>query len=235
MKDYHNDKYENFFLNLKISRPSLAKFADFTAEAIDAAGVDALIKGHREALMRVLTVFRQGMTERTGQSGGSQTGTRAEQEAFDLFKEFINETDVKALQPYFFDKAADEETFYPDQLAGLTQAPKKERLTRLTAYTQALEAAEPAAVKACGTRARVLLGEYEQARTAKTRARTALQDTIANLGPEAIAVAEALWDIDTAARYAHRREPMQARKYFDYAGLPTRKGGTKPKVAPKAA
>ena len=31
MKDYQNDKYENFFLHLKASREGLAKFADFTA------------------------------------------------------------------------------------------------------------------------------------------------------------------------------------------------------------
>jgi hypothetical protein len=55
-----------------------------------------------------------------------------------------------------------------------------------------------------------------------------LQQTIGELGPAAVAVAEALWDVDTAARYVHRRAPMQARQYFDYASLPNRVNPKKP-------
>ncbi|MDB5270320.1 MAG: hypothetical protein JWP58_3360 [Hymenobacter sp.] len=91
-------------------------------------------------------------------------------------------------------------------------------LSRLTAYTEALEAAEDAAVKAPAALA--LLKKYGKARTVKTEARTRLH-TIGKLGPAALAVAEALRDVDTAVRYTHRRAPMQARRYFYYASQPS--------------
>ena len=115
------------------------------------------------------------------------------------------------LRPYFFDHADEHDTYYPDNLTGLTQAPLKDRLTRLTAYTEALEAGPDATVKAQAPAARALLKKYDKARAAKTEARTSLQDTIGKLGPAALAVAEALWDVDTAARYTHRRALQQAR------------------------
>jgi hypothetical protein len=228
MKDYQSDKYENFFLNLKVSREGLVKFGDFTATAIGAPDVDALIAGHGPDLATAVTALRADIVTRQGQGGSSQTGTSAEQTAFTAFKAFIVATDTKVLKPYLFDHAAEEATYYPDKLGGLTQARVKDRLTRLTAYTQALEASPEKALKAQGTAARALLTQYAQASAAKTQARTAVQQTIADLGPAAHALAEALYDVHTAAVYAHRRDPAQARQYFDYASLPGRTAIKKP-------
>jgi len=233
MKDYQNDKYDNFYFNLKISRDGLATFGDFTVEAVAAEGVDPLIAGHGPNLQDKVADFRKEVVTRKGRGGSSQTGTSAEQTAFEKFKAFITETDAKVLTGYFYDHADDRDTFYPDGLAGLTQAPVKERLTRLTAYTEALETAENTTVKAQGARA--LLKKYAAASTTKTKSRTGLLETIENLGPAAKAVAEALWDIHTAACYAHRRDPMQARRYFNFASLPNRQRAPKAKAAPKTA
>ena len=74
-----------------------------------------------------------------------------------------------------------------------------------------------------------------QASTTKTKARTDLQGAIGELEPAALAVAEALWDVDTAARYAHRRTPAKARQYFNYASLPNRAGAHKPVIFAKEA
>ena len=231
MKDYQNDKYENFFLHLKASREGLAKFADFTATAVAAPGVEALA-GTGATLTAATAALRQEMVNRRGQSGSSQTGTSAEQTAFDAFKAFIDGTDVKVVQPYLYDHADDHDTYYPDGLGGLTQAAVKNRLTRLMAYTKALENAADATVLAQGAPARALLKKYAKASTTKTGARTDLQQTIGKLGPAATAVAEALWDTHTAACYTHRRAPRQARQYFDYASLPNRAGP--PQKAPSA-
>lgn len=233
MKDYQNDKYENFFLHLKASREGLAKFADFTATAVAAPGVDALIAGQAAAISAAVAALRADMVTRRGQGGSAQTGTSAEDKAFENFKEFIQMTDVKVLQPYFYDHADEHDTYYPDGLTGLTQAPVKERGTRLAAYVKALQTAPDDTVKAQGPAAALLLKAYTEAAATKTKARTDLRETITNLGPGATAVAEALWDVHTAASYAHRRDPMQARRYFDYASLPGRAGGKKPGIAPK--
>ncbi|MFD2719417.1 hypothetical protein ACFST9_11875 [Hymenobacter monticola] len=227
MKDYQSDKYENFFLHLRASREGLVRFADFTATAVAAPGVDATVAGHGVALATATAALRAELVTRKGQGGGSQTSTDAEGTAFEAFKTFVQATDKKVLTGYLYDHAAERATYYPDGLTGLTRAPVKERLTRFTAYTEALEASPDAAVKAQGAAARALLKKYEKASTTKTQARTELQDTINDLGPAAAAVAETLWDVHTAACYAHRRAPLQARKYFDYAGLPSRAGSKK--------
>ena len=222
MKDYQNDKYENFFLHLKASREVLAQFAEFTATAVAAPGVDALIAGHGPALTAAVAHMRADLVDRQGQGGSAQTGTRAEQAAFDKFLKFIRATDVKVLRPYLYDHAEEEETYYPDQLSGLTQAPVKDRGTRLAAYVEALQNAPDDAVKAQAAAAATLLKNYTKAASTKTKARTDLKETIVDLGPGAVAVAEALYDAHTAACYVHRRAPRQARRYFDFASLPNR-------------
>jgi len=232
MKDYQSDKYENFFLHLRASRERLVKFADFTATAVAAPGADALVAEHGAALATATAGLRAELVTRKGQGGGSQTSTDTEGEAFEAFKTFVQATDKKMLGGYLYDHAAERATYYPDGLSGLTRAPMKERLTRFTAYANALDESPDAAVKAQGAPARALLRKYEKASTTKTQIRTELQDTINDLGPAAAAVAEALWDVHTAACYVHRRAPLQARKYFDYAGLPSR---VNPKKAPRPA
>lgn len=235
MKDYQNDKYENIFLHLKTSREVLAKFADFTATAVAAPGVDVFIAGHGAALTAAVGAMRAGLVTRLGQGGSAQTGTSAEEKAFEHFKEFIQMTNTKVLQPYLYDHADEEKTYYPDNLAGLTQAPVKKRGTRLAAYVKALQESADDTVKAQAAAAALLLKKYAKAATTKTKSRTDLNQTISDLGPGERAVAEALWDVHTAACYVHRREPMQARRYFDYASLPNRVFAKKRAAAAKAA
>ncbi|MDQ2794414.1 MAG: hypothetical protein M3Y12_10475 [Bacteroidota bacterium] len=235
MKDYQNDKYENFFLHLKASREVLARFAEFTATAVAGPGTEALIAGHGPALAAAAAALRADMVARQGQGGSAQTSTSAEQTAFEAFKTFIQATDAKVLKPYLYDHADAQASYYPNKLAGLTQAPVRDRATRLTAYTKALQESADDAVKAQGPAAGTLLKQYLTAITTKTKARTDLQETLADLGPGALAVAEALWDVHTAACYVHRRAPMQARRYFDYASLPNRVYPKKTAAVPKAA
>jgi hypothetical protein len=245
MTHYQDDKYENFMANLRASRPALATFADFTVTAVGAPGVDALIGAQLPGLTAARAKFRAGLVTRTVGSGGSQAGTATEETAFAEFNKFLTDTDVRHLRPYFLDHPASEATFYPDKLSGLTQAPKGKRLARLTAYTEALEAAPkppktpapegPAFLPvALGPKARTLLTAYEAAASSKTKSRTTLTDSITAQGPDFDALAEALWDVHTAALFVHRRAPKMARKYFDYASLPGRVPvpPTKPTQAP---
>ena len=235
MKDYQNDKYENFFRNLKVAREALALFAEFTAAAVAKPGVDALVAGHGPTLTAAAAALRADMVLRQGQAGSSQTGTSAEKTAFAAFVAFVQATDKKVLTSYFFDHAAERTTYYPDKLVGLTKAPVKNRLTRLTAYTQALEASSDKTIQAQGAPARALLAAYEAASTAKTLVRTDLQQTIQELGPAAEVVADALWGVHTAAVYAHRFASLEARRYFNYASLPSRTVSAKKKTATQDA
>lgn len=233
MTHYQYDKYENFFAHLKAGRPVLAAFADFTVSVVDTPGVDALIKAQLADLVQARGAFRGGLVARTAGGGASQTGTATEEDAFTDFKAFLTDANTRFVQPYLLDHPDAESTFYPDKLRGLTQAPKGKRLTRLTAYTEALEAAfkppakpAPAAPAllpvALGEQARLLLINYAAAAATKTKGRTALADILAAQGPDFEALAEALWNVHTAALFVHRAAPAQARKYFDYAHLPSR-------------
>jgi hypothetical protein len=234
MTHYQDDKYENFFRFLKVGRTAFAKFGDFTATALGATGVDKLISGQLTLLTPALAAFRLNLVNRTATGGKSQAGTATEQTAFIAFKKFIQSTDVKLVQPYLFDNPDKADTYYPSKLSGLTQAPKPKRLERLTAYTLALEASPTDPLKAAGVEARKLLTAYTTALDTKTKGRTGLKDTISDLGPDAVALADALWQVHCAALYVHRATPELARAYFDYAGLPSRLGGRRRAVVAKA-
>ncbi len=235
---YQDDKYENFMAKLGLSRPILAKFADFTVEATAAPGVAAAIVARAVALKPARDAYRDEIVERGSAGGTSQTGTATEEEAFADFKAFIQTANVSTIQPYLLTRPALTNTFYPDKLRGLTQAAKKHRLARLTTYTQALEAettlpklpvpvGAPAGTVALapGVAARALLTAYEAATTTKVKARTSLKDAIADLSPAGQALVKALWGVHCAALNEHWEDPQQARKYFDYANLPHRVTG----------
>ena len=196
-KDYQNDKYENFFRNLKASREGLARFGGFTAVA--AAGVEALIAGHGPGLKAAVAALRADMVLRQGQAGSSQSGTSAEQTAFEALVKFVQATDNGALAGYLYDHADERDTHYPDKLSGLTQATQARHLTRFTAYVEAPEAAAAAGVKAAAAPARALLKKCEKAASARTQTRTSLLETAKELVSTAEALAAALWDVDTAA------------------------------------
>jgi hypothetical protein len=233
---YQDDKYENFMAKLGASRPALANFADFSVAAIGAPGVDGLIADCLPELTKARDAFRQEMVERAEAGGTSKAGTATEAEAFAAFQAFIRATEIDVLRPYLRRHPAEEALFYPDLLSGLTSAPKKLRPTRLTTYTQALEAADaklpalpvpdgaPAGTvgERPGAAARALLKTYEAVFTNKVGSRTQVKDSIADFSPALKALTDSLWRLHCTALFVHHTEPKQARKYFNYAGLPHR-------------
>ncbi|MCR5886638.1 hypothetical protein LRS06_02375 [Hymenobacter sp. J193] len=218
----YEERYDNHFRRLQASRDAFAAFADYTAEALKPAAVAKLLRDERPALLAALTAFRQGLSGRTSGSGQRQSGTQTEDQAFAALKAQVQATDKKLLAPRLYDHPTERPLFYPDKLSGLTQAPKSKRLTRLTAYVEQLETHADAALKAAGAQARLLLTAYTTATAAKHQGAKVLKDTISALGPEALALADALWAVHCTALYVHRQEPAKAATYFDYDTLPQR-------------
>jgi len=216
----YDERYDNHFRRLQASRDTFAAFADYTLEALKPAAVAKLLRDERPALQAALDKFRQGLSGRTTGSGQRQSGTQTEDQAFKSLKELVQATDKKLLQPRFYDYPAEKALFYPDKLGGLTQAPKTKRITRFTAYVQQLEAHADASLQAAGAQARALLTAYAAATAVKNQGGKTVKDIISALGPDALALADALWDVHCAALYVHRREPAQAPTYFNYSLLP---------------
>ncbi|MBG8556453.1 hypothetical protein [Hymenobacter guriensis] len=217
----YEERYDNHFRRLQASRDAFAAFADYTAEALKPA-VAKLLRDERPALLSALTAFRQGLSGRTSGSGQRQSGTQTEDQAFAALKAQVQATDKKLLAPRFYDLPTERALFYPDKLSGLTQAPKSKRLTRYTAYVEQLETHTDAALKAAGQQTRALLAAYTAATAQKNQGAKTIRDTISALGPDAVALADALWNVHCAALYVHRLEPAKAPSYFDYDKLPNR-------------
>ncbi|RYU81591.1 nitrogenase component 1 family protein [Hymenobacter persicinus] len=218
----YDERYDNHFRRLQASRDALAAFADFTLEALRPAAVAKLLRDERPALQAALEAFRSRLSGRTAGGGQRQSGTQTEDEAFESLKKQVQATDKKLLQPRFYDYPAEKALFYPDKLSGLTQASKVKRLIRFTAYVEQLEKHEETAIQAAGAQTRALLTAYTGATATKNQGRKAIKDTILALGPEALALADALWTVHCAALYVHRLHPATARTYFAYDRLPTR-------------
>lgn len=216
------ERYDNHFRRLQASRDTFAAFADFTLEALQPAAVPKLLRDERPALQTALEAFREGLSGRATGSGQRQSGTQTEDEAFENLKKLVQATDKKLLQPRFYDHPAEKALFYPDKLSGLTQAPKARRLARFTAYGQQLAAHPDAALQAAGAQLSTLLASYTAATTLKNQGTKALKDTLSALGPDALALADALWQVHCAALYVYRQEPAKARASFNYDLLPKR-------------
>jgi hypothetical protein len=220
----YDERYDNHFRRIQASRDTFAAFADYTLEALKPAAVAKLLRDERPALLAALDKFRQGLSGRTTGSGQRQSGTQTEDQAFAALKKQVQVTDKRLLQPRFLDHPSEKALFYPDKLGGLTQAPKNKRLTRYTAYVKQLEEHAEAAIQAVGSQTRALLTAYAAATAVKDQGTKTVKDTIAGLGPDALALADALWSIHCAALYVHRQEPRQATTYFSYGMLPNRSG-----------
>ncbi|GAA4373605.1 hypothetical protein [Hymenobacter koreensis] len=218
----YEERYDNHFRRLQASRDAFASFADYTLEALRPTAVAKLLRDERPALQAALDAFRGGLTERATGSGQRQSGTQTEDQAFDALKKLVQATDKKLLQPRFYDQPAEQALFYPEKLSGLTQAPKAQRLTRFTAYVERLETHPEATLQAAGQQARALLTAYTAATASKNQGAKAVKDTFSALGPDAQALADALWAVYCAALYVHRQEPGLARAYFAYDRLPNR-------------
>jgi hypothetical protein len=227
----YDERYDNHFRRIQASRDTFAAFADYTLEALKPASVAELLRDERPALLAALSKFRGDLSGRTTGSGQRQSGTQTEDEAFALLKAKAQDTNQRLLQVRFLDHPAEEALCYPDKLSGLTQAPKGKRLTRYTAYVEQLETHADEAIRAAGAQTRTLLTAYVDATAVKNQGDKIVKDTIASLGPDALALADALWAVYCAALYVHRQQPTTARIYFAYDRLPSR--NTKRKATAK--
>ena len=152
--------------------------------------------------------------------GATQGSTASEGEQWDAIKAFIHTTDIEVVQPAYHASAPDLLAIYPDKLGGLTQSKHDFRFSCFTVYTEALEAREEKITEAPGKAARVLLEAYKTVADTKQGAEKAVTDIIATLGPDALALCAALWEVHTLALYTFRATPALAAAFFDYDLLP---------------
>ena len=224
------EKYENHFLNITAGRARFGEFATYTLNALAAPGLPKVVTDQRTPLRTVLDVFMNFVADRTGSGGGTQTQTATEDQQWELMKKFIKQTDVKLIQPAYYDDPAALKTFYPNKLGELTQANKNVRIPRFTAYVKALEAAEEKIGPEAGQEARELLTTYQTIANTKDTAESTVADLIKELGPAANDLCWALWDVHCAALHAYSRNPGRAAALFDYSLLPAlSKASTKKK------
>lgn len=216
----YDERYDNHFRRIQASRDAFATFADYTADSLKPAATPKPLRDERPALLAAIEAFRGGLQKRSSGSGLSQSGTQTEDEAFKALKAQVQATDKKLLGPRFYDHPAEKALFYPDKLRGLTQAPKSKRLTRYSAYVEQLEGHPEAAIQAAGAQTRALLTAYTAATATKNQGKKSVKDSISDLGPDAVALADALWSVHCTALYAHRQEPQKAPIYFAYDQLP---------------
>lgn len=213
-------KYDNHFLNIQCGRARFADFADFTRKALRAEGLDPMLAGLLPAFEAAYTIFAEGVKDRTTGSGETQRGTSSTDTVWGQVQNLITELHNTKVLPAYYDKPEELLALYPDQRSGLTQAPLALRMPRLTAYVEALEARAATVGADAGQRARTLLGQYEATYTAKQQANKDTADTIADLGPDAVAVCEQLWAVHLAALWVYRTQTAKARAFFNYGLLP---------------
>ena len=225
------DKYINHILNIECGRARFADFAAYTLNAVKAPGLPAALAAQAAPLGAAQAAFLADVVKRTGGGGTAQGNTATENEQWDVIRAFVAKTDVVTIQPAYFDNAAGLNAIYPAKLSGLTKATKGTRLAKLEAYVKALEAAAPALTAAPGAAARQLLVAYRAVADVKDTGENAVASTIEALGPKAVALCWALWDVHCTGLAAYSRTPDRAAVLFNYGLLPKKKRGkAKPTV-----
>ncbi len=217
------EKYLNHFLFIVAGRARFATFARYTLNGLRLPGTPKALQALADPFEAALAKFEAGIVQRVAGSGATQGSTASEGEQWTAIKDFIHTTDVEVVQPAYHASALDLLAIYPDKLSGLTQTKHGFRLSRFTAYTEALEARTGKITKDPGKAARVLLEAYKTVANTKQGAEKAVTDTIATLGPDANALCAALWEVHTLALYTFRATPALAAAFFDYDLLPKHK------------
>ena len=227
----YDDKYANHFLNIVCGRARFADFALYTVNALKAAGTPPALAALAAPLGTAQAAFLTDVAKRTTGGGGSQDNTLAENTQWTAIHAFLTETDVVTIRPAYFKDAVGLKAIYPAQLGGLTEATKGTRLAKFEAYVLALEAAAPKLTAAPGKAARKLLEAYRVVADAKDTGENAVAGLIQQLGPKAVALCEALFDVHCTGLAAYARTPAQAAALFNYGLLPNRTSrAAKPKA-----
>ena len=214
------EKYLNHFLFIVAGRARFATFARYVLNALRLPGTPDVLQNLIPVFEAALVKFEAGIVKRVAGGGAAQGSTATEGEQWDLIKAFIHTTDVEVVQPAYHASAPDLLTIYPDKLGGLTQSKHDFRLSRFTAYAEALEARAGKITKGPGNAARLLLEAYKKVADTKQGTEKAVTDTIATLGPDAKALCAVLWEVHTLALYTFRATPALAAAFFDYDLLP---------------
>ena len=226
----YDDKYLNHFFNISCGRARLVDFAGYTVNATKAPGVPAAVAAKGLALADKREAFMASVVKRLAGSGSTQTNTKNEQDQWDDIHDFLTETDVKIIRPAYFGKPGIAD-IYPAKLGGLTASTQAKRLPNFEAYTEALEANEALLTAAPGKAARKLLEAYRAVADAKDQGESGVATLIQDMGPEAVALCWALWDVHCAGLAAYPRNPEKAAALFNYGLLPRKKRGAKQPVA----
>jgi hypothetical protein len=226
------DKYDNHFLHIVSGRARFATFARFTLNGLLLPGTPAALLARALEFETSLTRFANGVVKRTAGAGSAKGGTATEVSVWTQIKAFIHTTDIEKVQPSYHASPADQAAIYPDKLGGLTQAKKDLRLSRFEAYAQALLVRADTLTNAPAQTAQALLSAYRTAADATQSSQKAVDDTIAGLGLDAVALCEQLWEVHTLALYTFRATPDLAASFFDYDLLPQNK---RPPVVPPVA
>lgn len=217
------DKYLNHFLFIVAGRARFAAFARYVLNAIRRPGTPEVLLELADAFEVILVKFEKGLVQRVAGAGATQGNTATEEEQWTLIKAFINKNQIEVVNPAYHESAKDMLAIYPDKLGGLTQSKHDFRLSRFTAYTEALEARAERISEAPGVAARLLLLDYKEVYDIKQSDEKGVTDTIATLGPDAKALCWALWGIHTTALNFYKDTPELAAAFFDYDILPQHK------------
>lgn len=223
----HEDKYENFFLNMTAGRSRFAEFAGYTRTALLAPGLPPELGALAQPFEAALATFVAGVASRTSGAGAAQGGTRTEDAVWADIKAFVKATDITLIQPAFYHDPAALLAYYPDKVSGLTLAAKKLRLPRLMAYVQAVQTYNKAIAGKAGAQAAALLTQYQAATAEKDKAQSSVQDAIASLDPSWQALCAQLWEVHTTGLYVYRATPRRAAALFNYTLLPKTNGRAK--------
>lgn len=205
--------FDNFFLNLVISRPNYKALAEFTLAAVRKAALGSAFDGYLTALETAIKNFDENLADRNDPTQGTTEAYRTARKAWltfvdDTMKDYVTPR-LRRLPVY-----ADFKALSKRKLAALNQ--------------QALPTAAEALVKlyethaaalnypAVGADARTRLDDLKAAATARADDQALRNTTIVELAQDWVAIARALRRVKAQLELTFD-EPEQVYAFFDFS------------------
>lgn len=230
----YENRFKNFFLSPRISRPTMKALAAYTLAAEEApappAGAPDTAKLAQE-LRPLYEKFDASLGTGATAKATRQDGTVEVQDSFEALKAWPAEAARRFIMPQFAEGTGAYTAFFPEGRSAFSQASRQKIGTRMAAFIAAAEKYADKIGPDTAAQAKTLLAAYTADELAQGKAKKKTKDGSAAIGADQRALAVVLFKHFGTLIAAFPEQPEKAAQYFDLALIPERASKTNNAIA----
>lgn len=219
----YENRFKNFFLSPRISRPTMKALAAYTLAAEEAptppAGAPDTTKLAKE-LRPLYEKFDASLGSGATAKATRQDGTVDVDASFNALKAWPAEAARRFIMPQFAEGTGAYTAFFPEGRTAFSQASRKKIGTRMVAFIAAAEKYADKIGPETAAQAKTLLAAYTADELTQGKAKKKTKDGSAAIGTDQRALAVVLFKHFGTFIAAFPEQPEKAAQYFDLSLIP---------------